>query len=206
MNTQSAVRTQDELFLEIVYLFIAPVVLIYLGVIPYEWRVIVLFIVSFLIMGIMRYQHWPKEKMGVAPIDPRTAMTYTVFTVLAAASIITLAQWLGYTPINLHDWVQSWRLILFFIPLSVLQEVAYRGFLSARLKELTNNTLHRVLINTGLFTLLHIIYPFPILVLPIVLIGGVCFAVLYERHPNLLAISIAHSALNFIAVLYGFFS
>ena len=199
-------KVYDEIFLEIVYIFILPVVLIYLGVINMEWRVLILFICALLISGIIRHQRWSKDKLGLVPINKQALFEYTLFTILGVLGLVLFARYFSFAPIDITDWNESWRLILFFIPLSVLQEIAYRGYLSARLRELFTSRAHRILINTGLFALLHIIYPLPALLLPIVIIGGLFFAWLYERHSNLVLISMSHSILNFTAVMFGFFS
>lgn len=198
---------QEELMLEIVYLFIAPVVLIYLGIIPVSWRVLVLLVVTLFIVGIMRHQRWSREEMGIRRgAHFSEVFWYSIVTLIGVFAIIFYAKKLHAVPLDLDDFQLSWKLILFFIPLSVLQEVAYRSFLMHRLQQLIGSRIHRVLINTGLFTLLHIIYPLPILMLPVAFAGGYIFALLYDYYPNLALVSIAHSILNFVAVLFGFFT
>jgi membrane protease YdiL (CAAX protease family) len=86
-----------------------------------------------------------------------------------------------------------------------LQEIAYRGFLFPKLKELTNSWLVIIFVNTILFTILHAIYPMPGLMLPVAFISGLALAVMYRFYPNLILISLSHAILNFIAVLHGFF-
>lgn len=206
-NTLITTKDPSQAFLEIVYLFILPVVLIYIGAVPYSWRLLVLLGVSLLIMSIIRHQRWPREKLGlVRQFSSRSIRAWGAFTLVGVFAIIYYAGRFDFEPINLFDWKESWSLILFFIPLSVLQEVAYRGFLSARLREFSFSTRHRILLNAGLFALLHIIYPYAAITLPIAFLGGVIFAWLYERHRSLSLACISHCALNFVAVLFGFFS
>ena len=207
MDEQTAPRISNYQYLEIIYLFIVPVVLIYFNIIPIEWRAIVLMVVSIIIFRIMRHGKWTREMMGLAHTARVPALiVYGIATVLGVVLIKRYAQSVGFAPLDLSDLSQSWQLLLFFIPLSVLQEVAYRGFLVQRLKEFSFAKWQRIAMNAALFTLLHIIYPFPHIMLPLAFVGGVIFAVLYEKYPDLLLICVMHAAVNFTAVLFGFFT
>lgn len=200
-------KDQSQALLEIVYLFIVPVVLLYFGAIPYSWRLLVLVAVSLFIMSVIRYQRWTKAQLGLSNVWERKGMlAWGVFSLIGVAAIAYYARKFGFEPLSLLAWQESWRLLLFFIPLSVLQEVAYRGFLTERLRQFSFVPLHRVLLNAALFTLLHIIYPYAAITLPIAFLGGLLFAMLYEKHPSLVLACIAHSAVNFTAVLFGLFS
>jgi len=200
-------KDTPQAFLEIVYIFILPVVLIYIGAIPYSWRLLVLLGASLLIMSIIQYQRWTKKQLGLTRMFQSSfVVAWTAFAAVGIVGIIFYARRFGFTPIDLFDFQQSWRLLLFFIPLSVLQEVAYRAFLTERLREFNFSMRHRVVLNAALFALLHIIYPYAALTLPIAFVGGLLFAWLYERYPSLMLACIVHAALNFTAVLYGLFS
>jgi membrane protease YdiL (CAAX protease family) len=52
---------------------------------------------------------------------------------------------------------------------------------------------------------LHVIFPNPMIGLPIAFIGGIGFAVMYLRYPSLPLIILSHALINFFVVLYGFF-
>lgn len=200
-------RDVDQAFLEIVYLFIVPVVLIYVDIIPHSWRLLVLLGVLILIWGIIRYQHWTKAQLGLAnPFRFKAIVSWSIFTIVGVVAIIFFAKQFDFTPLNLLNWSESYRLILFFIPISVLQEIAYRAFLTERLKEFSFSLFHRTLLNAVLFALLHIIYPYAAITLPVAFVGGFIFSLIYERHPDLVLACIAHCFLNFTAVLFGIFS
>ncbi len=202
-----AVKKQNEVFLEIVYIFIAPVILIYLGIVPYSWRLLVLLCISLLIMSIIRYQRWTKGQLGLSErLSVGSVAVWGIFTAAGVVAVAFYARRFAFVPIDLFDFQESWRLLLFFIPLSVLQEVAYRAFLTERLRQVAFSSAHRVLLNAMLFTLLHIIYPSPAIALPIAFVGGFLFSLLYEKYPSLLLACISHCLLNFTAVLFGLFS
>jgi membrane protease YdiL (CAAX protease family) len=107
---------------------------------------------------------------------------------------------------DVDDLVVSWRLIVFFIPVSVFQEIVYRGFLMPRLGSILKNNVQVVFVNALLFALLHIIYPRPEIMLSLAFVSGLVFAVLYQKYPNIVLISITHAILNFVAVMFGFFT
>ena len=206
-QTAPSPRDPNQAFLEIVYLFVVPVVLIYTNIIPHSWRLLVLLCVVLLISAIIKYQHWTKAQLGIyVPFSKKAVLAWGMFAVVGVASIVFFADKFGFTALDLSDWQQSWQLLLFFIPISVLQEVAYRGFLTERLREFSFSVPHRVLLNAVLFTFLHIIYPYAALTLPIAFIGGLIFSWLYERHKDLVLACIVHSIVNFTAVLFGIFS
>lgn len=102
-------------------------------------------------------------------------------------------------------WYRSPHLLSLFLPVSLLQEIAYRGFLFPKLAIITHKKWVLILLNTILFTLIHTIYPRPEVMVPFAFVIGLAFAIMYDRYPNLILISIAHSVLNFYAILHGFF-
>lgn len=191
--------------LEVVYIFIIPVLLIYYGVIPMNYRIPTLIAITVFLIGIMIESKWTKAQIGLSTkITTKAIILYSVFTIVGVWSIVIFGKELGYTP--LENWQTNTRFLAFFIPLSVLQEIAFRGFLIPRLHQIFTDHTTVVLVNAGLFTILHIIYPEPNLMLPLAFAGGLGFAALYEFYPNIILVSISHTILNFFAVLYGFFS
>ena len=74
-----------------------------------------------------------------------------------------------------------------------------------KLKQLTSHWGSVIILNTLLFTLIHIIYPMPEIMIPVAVISGFAFALMYRYFPNLILISLSHAVLNFVAILYGFF-
>jgi membrane protease YdiL (CAAX protease family) len=200
-------HSKKDIWIEISTFFIAPVILIYLGIIPVEWRVIVLLCVSLILLSIIRHERWTKEMLGLKPIASAHAIViYTIVTMLGVAALKWFAAVVGFVPLDTFALRARPELTLFFIPLSVLQEIAYRAFLAQRLHSLTDKRMARILINVALFTLLHIIYPFPLIGLTIAAVGGFVFAYLYERYPSIVLICISHSILNFVSVWLGFFT
>lgn len=63
-----------------------------------------------------------------------------------------------------------------------------------------------ILTNAVLFTFLHAVFPNYLINLPLAFVGGIAFASMYYKYPNLWLIMISHAVLNFVAVWYGFFT
>lgn len=200
-------HSKKDIWIEIATFFVAPVLLIYSGVIGLEWRVIVLLCVSLILLSIIRYERWTKQMLGLGPLRHGSAVVaYTAITVLGVGALKWFAAVVGFVPLGTVVLRAQPELLLFFIPLSVLQEVAYRAFLMQRLRTISSARSVRVLINATLFTLLHVIYPLPLIGLPLAFVGGVVFAYLYDRYPSIVLICISHAILNFVAVSLGFFT
>jgi membrane protease YdiL (CAAX protease family) len=190
---------------EIFFIFIAPVALIATGIISVEWRMLMLCISMLLMYGIIVHEQIPDSAMGLNPRSFRKGIIpYTLFTV---AGIVVLAKVAHYFELqSVVLWWKSPHLIFLFLPVSMLQEIAYRGFLFYKLKLLSSKWWFIILFNVLLFTFLHVIYPVPLVMLPVAMVGGLCFALMYRYFPSIILISLAHAALNFAAIFYGFFT
>jgi membrane protease YdiL (CAAX protease family) len=198
------VPSKRLILVQIFLIFILPVFLIYFDILPISWRMVLLAACSLLIYGIIRRENWSFEDMGVRHDNFKKAVPFYLFFVVIGA----LALFLIDHKLNMPDVETTSHLIrtwIFFIPVSFFQEFAFRSFLIPRLKELYNNNYIIILLNAILFTLLHIIFPNLGIGLPLAFVSGIFFAWLYLKYPNLILISIAHSILNIIAVLSGFF-
>ncbi len=200
-------HSKKDIGIEIITFFVAPVLLIYFNIIPIEWRVIVLLSVSLILLSIIKHERWTKEMVGLGPIRlGRAVVWYSSITIVGVVALKWFAAVVGFVPLDTFALRARPELILFFIPLSVLQEIAYRTFLVQRLRVLTDRLWVRVLLNTALFTFLHIMYPFPLIGLPLAAVAGVTFSYLYERYPNIVLVCAMHAVLNFVSVWLGFFT
>lgn len=204
-NIAQTIRTsKKELFVQIILVFFVPIFLINARVIPIQMRSVALVSIVFFLLLVLLKEKWNFNMLGIQKSTIRTYFpVYLIFTILGVLLISQLGERIGFE--ELHKW---WRykhfLYLFFI-VSAFQEIAYRGYLIPALAKLTDSPLLIILCNTLLFTLLHTIFPNPLINLPLAFIGGFGFSILYMKYPNLPLIILSHSILNFVAVLYGFF-
>lgn len=195
---------KGKVALQIIGVFVVPVMLLYFNILPKDWRVLILFAISFLVYKIIEREKWSPESLGLTKHTFKKYLTpYLIFMITGVVAIWFFGE-KTHMEVQAQWWTKPHFLFLFLV-VSFLQEFAYRGFLIPLLKKFFSDRLGIVLINALLFTLLHIIYPIPQTMLPLAFIGGLAFAVIYMKYPNLWLVSIAHSVLNFVAVLHGFF-
>ena len=193
------------ILVQIFIIFILPVFLLYFHILPINWRFILLAISSLVIYGIIRREKWSFKEMGIHNDNFKKAIPfYASFVVLGIVVLFLIDHRFNMPDIDTKIFfIKTWA---FFIPVSLFQEFAFRSFLIPRLKKLYDNNYVVILFNAVLFTLLHIIFPNLGIGLPIAFISGIFFAWLYIKYPNLVLISLAHSILNVVAVLLGFFA
>lgn len=195
---------KQVVFLQIFFIFVVPIMLIYFNILPKEARVFILILVCLVIYGIIKKERYSPQELGISVHTfKKYLIPYLSLMTLSVLAVVAYAEKLEMEP-QPNWWTQPHFLFLFLI-VSFLQEFAYRSFLIPKLKQIFDDRLGIVIINALLFTLLHIIYPIPQLMLPLAFIGGLAFSVIYMKYPNLFLISLTHSVLNFVAVLHGFF-
>ena len=191
--------------LEVIFFFILPITLLYFKIIPVSSRMYILLIFTVLIYGVIKKQHWTNEDLGLTTKNIKKFLpVYFVTTSLAFITIVAVAIFFGFHPIP-RWWTQPHFLFL-FIAISFFQEFAFRGFLIPLLKKVFPDTFTIITVNALLFAGMHAIYPFAYIGLPFAFMGGLFFAILYHKYPNLILVSISHSILNFIVVLFGLFA
>ncbi|HNW71759.1 MAG TPA: type II CAAX endopeptidase family protein [Candidatus Paceibacterota bacterium] len=190
---------------QIFVIFILPVILLYFNILPVSWRMVLLAVSSLFIYGIIRKEEWTHEEMGLRNDNFKKGIPfYLLFTIIGIAILYLLDFKLNLPNVETQKYVlRTW---IFFIPISVFQEFAFRSFLIPKLKKIFTNNFVIILVNAVLFTLIHTIYPNLGIGLPLAFLSGILFAWLYIKYPNLVLVSISHAVLNIVAVLLGFFT
>ncbi len=194
---------QEIVVVQILYLFILPVLLIYFNVIPSNYRIVVFVAVALMLLGIINYNKWTFRDIGIIKKWHNFFLEYILFTTAGVLFLIWLAYLVPHEPF-LHWW-ENKRFLLLFIPISILQEVIFRGVLLKMLLDASRNIMLVVFINAILFALMHMIYLNHVFILPLTFIGGIAFAWMYIKYKNLILISLSHTVLNFTAMILGFF-
>lgn len=204
-NKAAHIRTsKKELFAQILLVFVLPIFLIKSGVIPIQMRSLALISIVFVLLLVLLKEKWTFSMLGLETSTiKKYFLRYAVFTTIGVIIISQLGENIGLEELSMW-WHYKHFLYVFFI-VSLFQEIAYRGYLIPALAKLTNSPLSIIVCNTLLFTLLHTIFPNLLFNLPLALIGGFGFSIMYMRYPNLPLMIVSHSILNFVAVLYGFF-
>ncbi len=193
------------IILQTFLIFVLPVLLLYFNVVSKSWVFFFLCIGALSIYGIIYYEKWTHKEMGLRHDNLKKSIPiYLGFTILSIGVLFLLSWQLDLVSINARNVL--FQKLLLFIPISFFQEFAFRSFLMHRLQLIFKSGFTIILVNTILFTLIHIIYPGLDIVLPITFVGGIFFASLYYKYPNLLLTTLAHSVINITAVLLGFFT
>lgn len=196
-------RERELVFLQILYLYIIPVLLLYFKIIPGDFRIVMLFGIALLIYGIVKHSKWNYLDLGIFKKFMKDISPYTLFTLGGVSFIFWLSRIVPHSP--LLEWWENARFLLLFIPISVLQELVFRGVLMKLLRKVFSSKIYIILLNAGVFAIIHVIYSNATFVLPLTFIAGIGFAWMYYRYPNLILISVSHTILNFVAMIYGFF-
>lgn len=197
-------QKRSLIILELFFLFVAPVALLYFKIIPLQYHRYVLFIFTVLFIILAIKDRLSLKKLGIYKDKPlKFYLPYILFTVIGVIFIYTLAELIGHEPL---DWDNRYLYVFLVLPLSFSQEFIYRAYLMNKLESLFNSEWTIILINACLFAIMHIIFANIPIILPLALVSGIAFAWIYYKYRNLLLISLSHSILNFTAVLlYGFF-
>ncbi len=197
-------QDKELILYQIFFIFILPIALLVFGIVPLSWRMVVLCVAMLFMYGVIQKEKISDEAMGLSKKTFRKSLIpYLLFTLLGAFIFVRLSDVLAIDPDIV--WWKHIHFLFLFIPVSLLQEIAYRGFLFPKLRGLSPKWWFVIAANTVLFTFLHIIYPTPGIMLPVAFFSGLALSLMYRYYPNLLLISFAHAVLNFIAVLHGFF-
>lgn len=128
------------------------------------------------------------------------AMRLLVLPMLAGGILCLIVGWrLGGT-INLFRWHAN-RFILFQLLLGfgwgLVQQYALQGFLNRRAMMAVGGGWPSVIIIALIFACLHL--PNPALTL-ITFAGGIVWAAVYQRAPNLFALAVSHSVMTWLVV------
>ncbi|MDO8463346.1 MAG: CPBP family intramembrane metalloprotease [bacterium] len=187
----------------IVGIFVVPFLLVEIGVIPVElrrWVYVAVGIVA-LAVAVKRYS---MREMGVQWANVRVAvLAYGLFAVVGAAGIVGVALATGRV-LRPEWWLAPHFRYGVLIPVSVAQEFFYRSMLMPMLREVLRSPRMVIVVNAALFTLLHVVFPDPAIVLPLSFLGGIVFATLWTRWPNIWLASATHVVLNAAFTLFCF--
>ncbi len=203
----SQIKTDKrKIFLQILIIFIFPIILIWAGVIPVEKRVLALVAVVTGLVVLLHVEKWNLRMLGVGNGKfHKYFIPYAVFTGSLVLLIILFGEDITKKEEVARWWTHSHFMYLFFV-VSLFQEVAYRGYLMPALGKIHKSPGFIIIGNALLFTFLHSIFPGLLIGLPVAFAGGVGFAYMYYKYPNLPLIILSHSVLNFFIVLFGFFA
>lgn len=189
----------------ILAIFVMPILAVLTGLIRQSLKMVVLAavtVVSLLLAVVLKLSLFD---LGIRVDNiSQILLPYIVFTLVGLFAIFVLTKIFKRTP--QRNWHKDWHFLFLFIPISFAQEFLFRGFLMAELHVVVQSLIALIFINAVLFMFMHALYQPVKLSLPLGFVTGVAFSWIYLVFPNLILISIAHSILNFFAVMFGFFN
>ncbi len=126
---------------------------------------------------------WQAVRLLIAP---------TLIAIAAIVFVIWMTNDQRFTP-------RSFRTRLLFVPLwALFQQYALQGFINQRAMLLFGPGFRSALLVGVVFSILHL--PSPPLAL-LALIGGVVWGRIYQKHPNLFAITLSHAFVSLVLSL-----
>ena len=196
-------REREVVWVQILYLFVIPTLLLYFKVLPGNFRFMMLLLVLVLMFGIIKHAKWTYADIGIRRDFMKDIVPYSLFTIGGVFFLVWLAQVVPHQPFL--KWLENTQFLLLFIPLSIIQEIIFRGILMNMLRRVFSSAIFIIILNSAVFAMMHVIYLNSVFVLPMTFIAGIGFAWMYYQYENLTLISISHTILNFTAMIMGFF-
>jgi uncharacterized protein len=201
METQSVWQERQKVLLIVGFTYILPVLLIFLGLVPFSWRFAVLIISAMVILVIARLYRFSLVELGFTQKNLGTALKAISLGTLGVV-LLMLIHYTLQGP-RLDNSAYSWTFYLSFVGVSSpVQEFLYRGFLFSIFSKFKISEWLQILLSTLLYSFVHLIYrDLPTLVFTFIV--GLLWGWHYAKFGNLYSIIISHSLLGAIAILVG---
>jgi hypothetical protein len=182
--------------------FYLPPLLIYLGIIPFAWRHLVLVAVAGGLGVIALWRGMSARELGFRRDNLKPALVVNAVLAAVVGLALLTAFWLGLIR---HLRAVDWR---WFGPFYVLvscpaQEFACRGFLFAEMQRRgVTGAWPQIAISAITYAFLHIVYRNWLSFLAPLAIGLVWGAI-YRRYPSLWGVILSHAVLGLISIPIG---
>jgi len=191
-----------KLLFVLVCAFFVPSTLIWVEIIPFEYRFYAFFCV---LTGFSLYclrRRYSLHELGFRADNLRSSLTWNLLFCALGAVGLYATHTAGILRPSSPTYLPS-MYILYIVFLSPIQEVVFRGILFAEMKRI-GLADHRwmILISTFSFCFLHIIYNHPPLLI-ITFASGLAWGIIFAKRPNIWGISLSHSLLGTLAMFLG---
>lgn len=200
-KNKQLVQERQKVILIVFLIYILPVLLVFLEVIPFSWRFYVLIFAAIVVVAIAYLYQFSPVELGFTNHNLKKSLTAISLPTL----IFTGFMFIYYLThgSRLDNSAYQWLFYLFFVGVSSpIQEFLYRGFLFAIFKREKFATWVQIVFSTLLYSFIHLIYKdIPTLVFTLII--GIIWGWNYAKFRNLYSIIISHSLLGAIAILVG---
>lgn len=186
----------------LIFMLHAPVALIWLEIIPFEYRFHALFCVLAGLVFYCSFRRYGLRELGFRTDNLRGSLGWNMLFCAVGAMGLYMTCKAGFLrPGNQPYLPYVYIFYVFF--LGPVQEVFFRGILFAEMKRAQiRDNRWILLISTLSFCFLHLIYRHPPLLL-IALISGLTWGIIFTKWPNIWGIALSHSLLGALAIFLG---
>jgi membrane protease YdiL (CAAX protease family) len=151
---------------------------------------------AFVLIGISHRAHGETATQIGWRIDNFfSAIRLLLLPMFGTAILIMAIGWLSNS-VRLDN-LQSWHTLLWLPALALAEQYVLQGFINRRAQMIWGEGYRSIMLVASIFTLLHL----PNLWLAIaMLFGGLLWAVVYQRVPNLIALALSQSLISLLLV------
>ncbi|NER20845.1 MAG: CPBP family intramembrane metalloprotease [Symploca sp. SIO1C2] len=198
----SQINTQDIKIIFLIFAFyLLPPIAIVIKLIPFSVRFILLTFIGLLMFFIRPSQGTSNIDLGITRKNfEKSIYAIIPLTLLLGLPMILLS--LVNDP-RIDNSELSIYFYLFYVLISCpLQEFAYRGYLFHLLEVLALKKWTRIIIAAALYSFVHIIFVDIYIVIATLLVG-ILWNIHYDRYRNLASVTLSHSILGVLSILFG---
>ena len=207
MKRLTILRLDNKVYtwLQIILLFVLPVILLLFDVVPYDAHLLFGGIILCLIVGIVLKERWTLSDLGLQLRFKREAwLVHIAVTIVGVGVIVFLARMLHLPSADISAQGFYHFNPIFLIALNFAQEFLYRVFLIRKLELVLSRMTLVVIANAFIFAFMHLIFTPPWFMFGVTLIMGAVYAILYIRYRSWILVGLSHTVLNALAIYLCF--
>lgn len=179
-----------------------PVTLIWMGIIPFQYRFAVMFCVLLVIVSYVWLRKFSWSDLGFRRDTLKKSMMWNFGTSLL---FLSLLYWLHEAGLIGKETINFWPLffVFYILILTPAQEFFFRSILFAEMGNLREKRYWSIIILSSLsFCFLHIIYQHAVMMLVTFFIGLI-WSIIYHKYPNFWGVTLSHAMLGTAAFALG---